>query len=508
MAVVQKIDAILGVQRADWKKGLDAAGKDVKDFRQTATGVLNDLNDQFGKKSLLGKTMKLMAGGGAIAAVKMAVTEFKGMADGILNVSDAYRKGDITGGQMLAQMWRQIPVVGTLTEAMDSLRWAITGERAEVEKMEEDAKKMNASVKARQAIIAEEKKALQEWAKEIRKVRDEQTLLNTEPKNRPQVKSIIEQKNELADKFRKYQVDAKIIKDDGTPGKLTQTENLLRVSRAEIERSQKQRDAVMIERNRVVDEYNDYVKRNKGVGNDLFHSSTGRTIGSYDKQIGEMDQKLKKRRDALLPAEVHLTAMQSMAKKEYEAYQTWKKQYETNIQKEQAETAHKANVDKVKSVVLSWKNGYAAIQDAAKKFTEADKKAVHEAAVERKKEADKVRDAVKTPMDRYGEELKRLKGMYDAGDIDKATFGKAAKGAYGDLLKATAVNHQRLTAEELIFSHTVTASDMPDAMNQLNATAKAQLDALLKLVDQGKQPEQKGSGNILKTMALKVIGGF
>jgi DNA repair exonuclease SbcCD ATPase subunit len=485
MAVVQKIDAILGVQRRDWQKGLKAAGDDVKNFRDTTTGILNDLNAQFGKRSLLGKTMKLLAGGGAIAAVSMAANEFKAMSDKVLEVADSYRKGETSSMEFAAQMIRSIPILGKMTEGFDSLREAITGERFEVEKLESDTKRIDASVKVRNAIINDSKKAIQEWAKEIRKARDEWTLLNTLPQNVPAVKGLIEQKNELADKLRKYQVEAKLIDEKtGGPGELTQTQTRLSVHQRELQPELDRRNAVMKERNAAAAEFNAWKKSNPYVGSDMYSNPKYRSIGSYDRQIADMDAKMRDRENAIADDKAKLTTMQAAERKEFEAYQTWKAQYEKNQAKEGSNAAHKANQDAASKVVNSWIDAYDKMKAAAKEWTEADKKAVHDAAVERQQAAASIVEENRTPMEKYGAELKRLQSLYNSGDLDRKSLGRAAKSAYASLIGSTAgaATATRLMAEEWAAPRTVTASDVPAPLTELANTAQKQLDALLKLV--------------------------
>ncbi len=131
------------------------------------------LNAEFGKKSVLGQSLKLAAGGGAIGGVALAVGKFQELAGSVEDLATAFRKGDQSASEIWGGFLRGVPILGGMVKGFDSLREAVTGEAAAMAKDAEYVKASEDSLKRQVEIVEHGKKAAMEWAEIIGKLREE-----------------------------------------------------------------------------------------------------------------------------------------------------------------------------------------------------------------------------------------------------------------------------------------------------------------------------------------------
>ena len=171
MAIFGALNA-LGVQNGQWKQGFSEARGEVDKTRNTTRSFFKELNDTYGKRSLLGQGLKIAAGGGGSHRWSFTtLKEFDEVTGKIADLSDAYRKGK-DGQYFIGDLARSIPVLGTLTKGFDNLRLAITGERVEMQREEEYVKAagMQAGRIVAKQVLERAKQTTMEWAEILSQV--------------------------------------------------------------------------------------------------------------------------------------------------------------------------------------------------------------------------------------------------------------------------------------------------------------------------------------------------
>ncbi len=129
------------------ENGVKGAEVDVESFSKKAKGFFSDLKGEAGRSSVLGQSLKLLAGGGAIAGVGLAAREFKDFGEKIGEVADKLRNHNSSMATTLADAVRAIPILGDLTKGFDGLREAVTGEGLELDKENKITERNNANTK-------------------------------------------------------------------------------------------------------------------------------------------------------------------------------------------------------------------------------------------------------------------------------------------------------------------------------------------------------------------------
>lgn len=114
----------------------DAGGKGAG--KKYGDSFLGELNSTFGKKSTMGKLMKLAMGGGAIGALGSAANEFNELTKKAEELALAMKKPGDEWKDTASQLITSIPVVGALADGFARI-WSIaSGEAATVAKIKEE----------------------------------------------------------------------------------------------------------------------------------------------------------------------------------------------------------------------------------------------------------------------------------------------------------------------------------------------------------------------------------
>src|SRR6185312_9570012 len=82
-----------------------------------------------------GQSLKLLAGGGAIAGLSLATAKFEEFTAKILELATATDRGSESFGEQFGELFRTLPIVGNLTKGFDNLRNAATGDTAAIASM-------------------------------------------------------------------------------------------------------------------------------------------------------------------------------------------------------------------------------------------------------------------------------------------------------------------------------------------------------------------------------------
>src|SRR5438045_844196 len=101
MGVVADWNVLFRADNTQFKKVLkenrDEIGKTDNSFK----GLLKSLKNDFGKSSVLGQSLKLMAGGGAVGALSGAGNKLKEFTGELIELKKAFQDGEIGTGQLV-----------------------------------------------------------------------------------------------------------------------------------------------------------------------------------------------------------------------------------------------------------------------------------------------------------------------------------------------------------------------------------------------------------------------
>lgn len=175
----------------------DATGK--KAGKGYAEGFFSELNSTFGKRSVMGKALKIAAGGGAIGALGMAASEFNNLAKSVESFSVAMSQGGDEWKSALGDMLASVPILGKVGEGFYHLWNAMTG-RAAVSAASADAAKTVAEIKDLWTKISENTdRATASAAEYSREVRNHIALLGLKGIDRAMELSRQEEKTKVED---------------------------------------------------------------------------------------------------------------------------------------------------------------------------------------------------------------------------------------------------------------------------------------------------------------------
>lgn len=167
MAIFASLIARLGMDTAQWTAGNVKAREEVEKTGKTSRGIFKELDSLFGKKayksSEFGQLMKLVAGGGAIAGLSMAAGSIKHMTSSILEMQQAFRKGEATAYDLADGIANAIPVFGSLYGAARDVREMITGETAAEERLLAVYQRQKKAADEKTAAILKAKKAVRDY---------------------------------------------------------------------------------------------------------------------------------------------------------------------------------------------------------------------------------------------------------------------------------------------------------------------------------------------------------
>jgi hypothetical protein len=146
MAIFAALNALLGIEKGAWTKGMTEAGTEAQAMEQKTgasfKSVNKQMNDLLGKKSDLAKMLKLAAGGGAVAGISMAAKEWESATAKAAEIAQKFHEGSISGSEMAAQIAREIPILGNVVKGWDNILGIATGVKAEVAEIDREAARM------------------------------------------------------------------------------------------------------------------------------------------------------------------------------------------------------------------------------------------------------------------------------------------------------------------------------------------------------------------------------
>jgi hypothetical protein len=148
----------LAIAEADKRMGIKPGGR---------PGGLKGLKGALGEESALGNFAKMARGAGAVAGISIVGQVLKDATGKMVELSDAFHRGEISYGQMFEQVAASVPVYGDIWQAGKNIQEMFTHE-------ERDAREILKVEKMRNAVM-DERKASLERIKQIQKSIDDTT---------------------------------------------------------------------------------------------------------------------------------------------------------------------------------------------------------------------------------------------------------------------------------------------------------------------------------------------
>ena len=102
----------------------------MREMKEGWEGTLANFKEQFGRRSVLGESLELLAGGGVVAGIGMGAKTIADTAEKIGELADKARSGRESFRELAGESLRSLPVFGEVMRAVDGIREAITGEEA------------------------------------------------------------------------------------------------------------------------------------------------------------------------------------------------------------------------------------------------------------------------------------------------------------------------------------------------------------------------------------------
>ncbi len=144
---VGSIEGDISLRDAPAIAALKNVTREAQSFKQTmgstlgeagtvgAKGFIQGINSELGKKSLMGQSLKMAMGGGAVMGLSMAGNELSSLTKNMVEMKDAFKEGKISGGEFAEKIASSIPVLGKFWEAGRNIREILTGEEAAMRKL-------------------------------------------------------------------------------------------------------------------------------------------------------------------------------------------------------------------------------------------------------------------------------------------------------------------------------------------------------------------------------------
>lgn len=110
----------------------DMIKKDAMQGENAFKSAFAGIKSELGKGSVLGQSMKLLAGGGVVAGLGLAMHQFEDVTGKMAALADEIRSGDKAWDEITSDFLRTLPILGEMTKGFDNLREAMTGEKFEI----------------------------------------------------------------------------------------------------------------------------------------------------------------------------------------------------------------------------------------------------------------------------------------------------------------------------------------------------------------------------------------
>lgn len=427
MAIIGAITALFKAETSSWTKGCNQAGQDLDKLNKKSKGFFKDMKSQFGKGSLLGQSLKLAAGGGAIAGLTMALHEIGAMADKIIDIKAQFKAGTITAGELTDQLLKTLPVFGAMYEDALKIREIFTGEEAAAAEM---FKKRNAA--NLQGVSLGEKTI--ELAKRLKAAQHDVTV------------EFLEQRRAQMQQL-------------GAIGKTGLSKTIYDAANQAGDTS---RGIDKTIQSKFGEEFKEAKKQ---------YESTG---GALD-ALGDRYDAARSKLQSMTKGTAAYAKQQDVVNQLHDQYDTVKKTYSSaynnymRVKDAQAQATATAAPNKKLATSIAVSTVLQDMVDKGKEFSEAQKE-----------QGKALTEAFESPMEKYRKAMTDLQYQFRAKNISKETLARGAFDAYDKLQQSIpTIDLSRNKGEEIDGHKSVTEADIPQPIMKLPQIAQAQLDAIL-----------------------------
>ncbi len=160
------------------KEARDGVVRNLKDAGESgAESFLRGIREKAGRRSVLNESLELLAGGGVAAGIGLAAHTFADFTDKIEKFSDEARNGRVSASELTGEIARSVPVLGDMVKGFDSLREALTGEKAALDDQIEATKRADEAYKAWHESQTAAEGGIRNMADQMRKLNRELEIL-------------------------------------------------------------------------------------------------------------------------------------------------------------------------------------------------------------------------------------------------------------------------------------------------------------------------------------------
>lgn len=458
------IVATMALDESPTIKALEKAKNATNDFKQVAEknlteagergaeGFLRGLKEKFGRRSVFGESIELLAGGGVIAGIGMAAHSFEDAAEKVAKLSEEMRKGQLTTGEYIGEFARSLPILGDMTKGFDALREVVTGEKAALDEQTEAAKKANDAISEWGKHFEAATKGAANMADQVQRINDQLRILQAPTALKPFLENAVAAGDQIA------KLKANLYQDAQSSGLVGLPKDVKDFDPATIEQRYKAvQDAITMQRKFLQDLGSPLPTPNeKDYG--LFGTDIGSHTSKYESDLAAA-KRSQDQRDAARQQLKDLESDAAILKKLDDEYRSFL-QGVSGLHKQQAVK----DADESLSILKGW---WSKLSDSGLSYFHK----MDDEWNKQKEEAARLKESVMTPAEKFAADADHWKSLMTGGALDQATFARLVQKDYQDQLASLGRGGGRefqptVQAEEIFGSKTVTTADVPEPVAQ------------------------------------------
>jgi hypothetical protein len=172
--IFDSFSGVLGLDTNPWSKGTKSAGKDLDGLKGKWEKFTTGLRGF--RRTGFGEGLEIAVGGGALRVIGEVGAKIGEAATKLSEVNKLWKEGKADAGDMVNEIFKGIPVFDKFYEAGRQIREVLTGEKAELEAINEQIKIQDEGWQRSLAVIRDGKAAVREFGDELRKLKVKDAL--------------------------------------------------------------------------------------------------------------------------------------------------------------------------------------------------------------------------------------------------------------------------------------------------------------------------------------------
>jgi hypothetical protein len=141
MTTIAEYGVKLGLERSDINERIDS---ELGRTGRKVEGFFDGLKAKFGRRSILGETGELLAGGGVVAGFSMLGNVLSDATAKAVELKDALKDSDKNAADIIDEFAKGLPIIGGFYRTGSNIRELFTGEKAAVREANEEIKRQDA----------------------------------------------------------------------------------------------------------------------------------------------------------------------------------------------------------------------------------------------------------------------------------------------------------------------------------------------------------------------------